>query len=222
MDVPAKQVARGANPGQQLLDDNLIGATKEATKANVDSALTSAGKDIETHLKAADAQGVKIDAEHLVKDALDSAEAKLKSPTDAAFGNRVKSTFDKILNRYPDIDDLTPSRAHALKVELGKNINWRLSADDPLNDAFIQAYGEVNSAIKGAVKGIGPAQSRWGNLNLASKNLAESLTEDVVGKGSGPGAPVPPSSPAAIFAKKAAKYAVPAGIAGKIYHDYGP
>jgi hypothetical protein len=220
MDVPAKEVTHGANPGQRVLQENLLADTKAATKAKVDSALGTAGKDIEAELKAADAQGIKIDAEHLVKDALDSAQAKLKSPTDAAFANRVKSTFDKILKRYPNIDDLSPSEAHALKKELGDSINWRSEGDDPLNDAFIQAYRDVNTVIKGSVKGMGPLQARWGDLYAASRNLSASLAEDVVGKGSGAAAPAEPPSPAWVAAKKLAPYAAKAALGAGAYGAY--
>lgn len=225
MGVSAREVEHGANPAQQIIKENLLGKDKMATKANVDKALVDAGKDMEAELKTGDANGVKIDAEHSVKDAFDSAQAKLKSPTDAAFASRVKSTLDKILERYPELDDLTPSRAHELKVELGKNINWKSTVDDPLNDAFIQAYSEVNSAIKGAVKGIGPKQARWGNLNVASRNLADSLNENTVGRGS-PAETPQTSSPAWEAAKKAAPYVIPAGgtaaLGYKLWNRFQP
>lgn len=188
MGVSAKEVAHGANPGEQLIADKLVGATKAETQANVKAALETTGQEMQALLKTAGDEGVRLDGSHIITDALEGVRSKLKSPTDSAFAKRIDTLFDKILERYPDIDHLTPQRAHALKVELGKNIDWRATADDPLNDAFIQAYGEVNTAIKTGVQGIAPIQRKWGNLSVADRNLTDSRAENLVGRGS-PDAP---------------------------------
>lgn len=223
MDVPAKEVMHGADPGQQLLDEKLLGPTKEATKANVQTALTDAGQKLQTKLQGATAQGIQIDAQTPVYDAVAGATKKIGSPRDAAFQAQMNGIVDDIEAKYPNLAKLTPEETHALKVDLGNSIKWSgQSYDTPANQAMIQIYRDLNTAIKSNVPGIAPIQSRWGNLFVASKNLAESMADDVVGKGSGPAVPALPPSPAAKFAKGAAKYVVPpllGATAYKIFRD---
>lgn len=189
MDVPAKEVMHGANPGQQLIDEKLIGGTKEATKAKVASALGDASQKMQTALQDATNQGVKINAENFVLDALDTTK-RIGGPRDATHQANISGILDDILKRYPNIDRLTPVEAHSLKAELGDSIKWAGQAyDTPINQAMVQIYRDLNTAIKGNVKGIGPLQQRWGNLYIATKNLAESMADDLVGKGTGAMAP---------------------------------
>src|SRR6185369_17277899 len=218
MDVPAKEVSHGANPGQRLVDEGLIGNTKAVTKTNVDTALDGAGKEMQSKLTAADGQGVKINADNLVEDALRSETKKIGAPRDATFQANLQSIEDDILKRYPNLDELTPSQAHALKVDLGDSIKWKGAAyDDPVNQIKVKLYRDLNAVIKSQVKGIAEAQARWGDLYIASKNLAESLSEDTVGKGSGA---APPNRYKAA-AKTALKFGLPsaagAGVGIDIY-----
>jgi hypothetical protein len=193
MDVPASAVQRGANPGKQLLDDNLLGGTKAATKVNVDSELAKAGQQMEAHLGKAAGE---IDAQTPVYDAVAQAKKRIGRPKEAAFEASLQGIVDDIEARYPNLGKLTPKEAHALKVELGDSIRWKGAAvDEPVNQAMMQIYHDLNKAIQNEVPGIGDLQSRWGNLYVASKNLSQSLAEDIVGKGSGAGVPPAPPSP---------------------------
>ncbi len=204
MGVSAKEVMHGADPGAQLLKENLLGPTKIATEANVKTALADAGKHMDARLKVATARGVTIDAQTPVYDALTTATGKLSAPTDAAFQKQIDTILDKIETRYPDLSRLKPTDAHALKVELGDAIKWQgVAADTPINQVFKDIYRDINDAIKTNVHGIAPVQQRWGNLYIASRNIAESLAEDVVGRGSGPITPVAP--PASLSKWAAAK-----------------
>lgn len=192
MGTSPKEVLRGSNPGQQLIDEGLIKPTKIETKASVDSALGAAGKDMETHLSKATAEGKTIDAQTPVYDAAARAVKRIGSPRDSTFQAQINGIVDDIESRYPHLDKLSPKDTHALKVELGDAIKWSGPAyDTPVNQAMVEIYRDLNTAIKNDVPGIASVQSRWGNLYVASKNLAESLAEDVVGKGSGAPAPVP-------------------------------
>lgn len=204
MDVPASAVTRGANPGQLLLDEKLLGATKEATKANVDSALASTGQQIEQKLTNAPGE---IDAQTPVYDAAAKAVKRIGRPRDEAFQRNITGVIDDIEGRYPNLNKLTPKDAHALKVELGDSIKWKGAAfDEPVNQMMVQIYHDLNKTIKASVPDIGDLQSRWGDLKIASKNLNESMADDVVGKGTGAEAPEPPDSMAAHLAKMGVKW----------------
>lgn len=190
MNVPAKEVLSGANPGQQLIDEKLIGETKELTKANVKSALADAGKEMQSRLEAADKAGVTFDVQTPVYDHTTTAVKRIGSPRDAAFQAQMNGIVDDIESKYPDLHKLTPSQAHALKVELGDSIQWSGAGyDTPANQAMVSIYRDLNKMIKNGVEGIGPTQQRWGNLYVASKNLSNSLAKDIVGSGTGTAPP---------------------------------
>lgn len=190
MNVAAKQVEHGANPGQQLLKENLLGATKEATRSNVKTALQSASRDMETHLEAATKAGKTIDAQTPTYDAIASAKKRIGSPKDVTFQSQLDSILDDIETDFPDLDKLTPTKAHALKKALGDSIDWDgMNMDAPVNQAKIQIYRDLNSKIKAVSPGISAVQDRWGNLYIASKSLKKSMARDIVGAGSGAEAP---------------------------------
>jgi hypothetical protein len=109
MNVARREVEHGTDPGQQILDEHLLGPTKEATKANVDAALKDAGQQMDKLLKAGDAQGVEINAKVLIKDAFRQAENKLKANTsDVTFPQRLSTIFRRIGERYPKLANLPP------------------------------------------------------------------------------------------------------------------
>ncbi len=186
MNVPAKEVLHGSNPGKQLIDEGLLGATKEATKDNVDRALDQAGKQMQSQLEAATSKGVTIDAQTPVYDAVAGATKKIGTPKDSTFQAQMNGIVDDIESKYPNLGKLSPSDTHKLKVELGDAISWSgAKYDDPANQALIQIYRKLNTSIKDGVEGIDKTQSRWGNLYAASKNLKNSLARDTVGTGTG-------------------------------------
>ncbi len=231
MDIPAREVAHGANPAQQLVKEGLVGADKTATHANVKSALGNAGSDLETALKAADQTGITVDAQTPTYDSVAKATKKIGRPREAAFQATLDGIVDDIESRYPNLDKLSPSQAHALKVELGDSIKWSgVGYEEPANQAMLQIYRDLNKAIKTNVNGIGPLQDRWGNLYIASKNLAEGISENVVGRGTPAELPRNPTNFERMkaAAKPAAKIAIKAAIGGgaataagaKIYDEF--
>lgn len=186
MNVSAKSVMRGSDPGAQLLKENLIGATKEATKTNVDTALGQAGQDMQSALESAGKTGKTFDVEKIITDALDQAQKRIGAPKDSAFQSQLSGVLDDIVSRYPNLRNLTPTETHALKVELGDAAKWSGTAfDEPVNQVLVQMYRDLNSTIKNGIADIGPLQERWGNLYVATKSLAESLAKDKVGRGTG-------------------------------------
>lgn len=186
MGISSKEVLHGANPGQQLIDEGLLGATKTETQAKVKAALDHAGEAIGKQLKAATDKGVTIDAQTPVYDSLAAATKKIGSPRDATFQAQLNGILDDIEGRYADLHKLSPEQTHALKVDVGDSIKWSgPSYADPINQVLIRIYRDLNSAIKMDVDGITPAQSRWGNLYIASKSIAQGIAKDIVGKGTG-------------------------------------
>lgn len=184
MGIRPDEVARGANPGQRILDEKLLGATKDATKANVDSALTSAGKELESKLASATEKGTTIDAQTPVYDAWSKAQKPIGSPKDSAFQSNIQGVVDDIESKYPNLNKLTPTETHSLKVELGDSIDWK-NSDNPVNQMMKQIYRDLNASIKDSVEGIGDIQKRWGDLYISSKGLAKGMAKEVVGGGTG-------------------------------------
>ncbi len=184
--VSSKEVLRGANPGKQLIEQGLLGATKAATKANVEAALADASQSLDLQLKAATNKGLTIDAQTPVYDGIMGAIKKLGSPRDASFQANLNGLLDDIETKYPDLGRLTPEQTHALKVDLGDSAKWTgAGSDDPINRVKIQIYSDLNNAIKDGVEGIGRTQDRWRNLYIANKATARAIAKDVVGTGTG-------------------------------------
>lgn len=186
MQVEPKELIHGANPGQQLKIENLIASTKEATKANIQPALKDAGSKMQAKLSAADAAGKIINAEKPVLKGLLNVQKTIGLKSDKAFNAQLSNYFDDILNKYPNLDNLTPSQAHALKVEIGDAIKWHGAAyEGPINGALVEIYGELNKAIKTAAPGISDDMTRWGNLYQADRALEKAISYDTAGRGTG-------------------------------------
>lgn len=193
LDVPAKDMAHGANPGQRLIDEKLLGDTKEATRANVQTNLNDASTQLKSYLRGAGAQGVEIDGRSIVDKALNNAASNLRSPTDETFTKTIEGIRNKIAQRFPDIDKLSPEQAHQLKVYLGDQIDWRTPERNPINDSLQEIYRGINDEIKSKVHGIGDVQKRWGDLYVAHRNLSDAIIDDMRGRGTGVNAPSNPS-----------------------------
>jgi hypothetical protein len=187
MNVAPKQVVHGANPGMQLLDEGLVKGSKLETKAATDVALKNASQQMQDHLQAASEGGTTIDATDAVNKPLDAIQKRFGSPKDKAFQDQIQGLRDDVAAFAPNLDRLTPLEAHALKVKFGEAIKWTGdAADTPINEAMIEAYRNLNKAIKDSVPGIDKVQQRWGNLYIGSKALGEvSIPKDIVGSGTG-------------------------------------
>lgn len=181
--VSSKEVLRGADPGKQILDQGLLGPTKAATQANIQSALGDAGQALEAQLKAATAKGTTLDAQTPIADAYAKLTEKY-GVTRSISDQAQVGVIDKIESRYPELNKLSPSDAHKLKVELGNSINWG-DSQDPVNKMMIQIYGDLNDAIKTEVPEAAGTQRRWNNLFIASKASRRAIAKDVVGTGTG-------------------------------------
>lgn len=186
MNIPAKEVVTGANPGAQILEEKLLGPTKAITKVNVDNAFADANQQLDTLLKQATAAGVKLDAQTPVYDGLGSVIKGLRKPSDVAFERDVNGVLDSIETRYPNLHALSPDQAAALRRELGDAINWSGAAyDDPVNQAMLKAYRGINTTIKDSIPNAAKMLSRQQNLLVARKGLQVSMARDLVGTGTG-------------------------------------
>ncbi len=192
MGVGAREVEHGLNPGQQLMDEGLVGATKEATRLNVKKALVDAGTKMDAQFTAATKAGVTIDAQTPTYDAAAQASKRIGVSKEPAFQAKIDNIVDDIETKYPDLSKLTPQQAHALKVELGDSIDWHGEAySEPINQVKVRIYRALNDAIKNGVPGVDALQTRWGNLYSAGKNLKRGMAKDVVGSGTGAARPQP-------------------------------
>lgn len=186
MNVSSKDVAHGANPGERIIAENLLGADKSATKANVQSALKNSGASLESQLKQS---AEIIDANDTVIDSLSEAKGRYQ-PKDPTIQKNIDTIWEQITSDYPNLDKLSPLEAQRLKAKLGDSITWKgEAASAPFNQALIRIYRGINQKIKSAVPGAAEELSRWGDLYIGNKSLAESLSRDVVGRGTGAAVP---------------------------------
>ncbi len=186
LQVAPKEMEHGADPGARLVQEKLVGITKQDTAKNLAPALTDAGNQLNTRLLQATGQGTVIDGSNIVQNALNSATKTIGKRSDAAFQNSLNTVFNDILQQFPDVDKLTPLRAQQLKIAVGDAIKWHGAAyEGDINEALLEIYRGLNTEIKGNVPGVGPIQSRWGDLYVASKSLADSLINDKAGVGTG-------------------------------------
>ncbi len=222
MGVAEKDLVHGGNPGQRIVDEKLLGATKQETQANIQPKLAEASDDLHRYLQGAGAQGVEIDAHPLIDKALNEAHANLRSPTDEAFARSVAAIKGKIEARFPqyDISKLTPEQAHEVKVFLGKQIDWTDPVRNPINDALQDIYHGLNNEIDTKVVDVKPIQKRWGDLFTADQRLDKSIRKDAVGSGTGSAVPTSPSM-ADKLKEFGLRWAVPTGgAAGALYGLY--
>lgn len=200
MNVPGTTLKRGRlNPGKLLQDEGLLGATKEATEANVKPALKAIAQELDQKLTASP---VHLDAETIVKDEISKAQRLLGKSSDAAFQRSLKTLETDIRRDFGNIDRLWAPDAHRLKVQLGDSIRWRGEAfDDPINQVKVGIYDRLNTELKAQVPGTADLQVRYGNLHVAAKALDDSIAQDIAGRGTG--AKVPSKSrPATELVKK--------------------
>lgn len=206
--ISANDVSFGANPAKQLVDEGLLGATKKSTLANVSGALKEAGMDLRSALGAADATGANVPAESIVINSLNAATKTIGRSKDATFQAHLTNVLDDIMAKHPRLSDqMLPSDAHALKVDIGDAIKWAGAPyEADLNQALTSIYRGLNDSLKRSAAAIGPSQERWGNLYLAAKALRAGMNKDLVGKGTG--------SLAGVIARDVTKKAAIAGTAG--------
>lgn len=200
--VNPKELKYGGNPGPQLIQEHLIATEAEAaahadpgltlngnrlklSKQNTEAALKSAGSEMQAKLEEADRSGIQLNIDEAVRSPLKGAQSKLGAPTDKTFKASIDSTLQKIITRYGDLRTVTPSRTHALKVELGDAIDWTTAEEKPVNESLKQIYRNLNTAIKDQVPGIGPVQQRWGNLYIGRSSLKDAVARDMAGKKTG-------------------------------------
>ena len=187
MNVQTRQMVHGANPGEQILADGLLGPTKEATLANVDNALTEVGGQMNQLMRDAATRGARIDGEQLVMDALVDATKTIGKRTDSAFQTALTNVLNDILYKYPDLKNLSPEQAHALKVDIGDAVQWGRGAayEADVNQVLVDIYKKMNGEIRTNVPGIDTLQSRWGNLYQGKQALKGSILKDQAGRGTG-------------------------------------
>lgn len=187
MNVTPKAMEHGANPANQILSDRLLAKTKEATQANVKTALRTAGKEIETALDDATLSGAPpLDGTPLIDNALNSVVKKIGTPRDPAFQAQIAGIKSDILGAHPNLNALTPKESQALIRHLGDSINWSSAVENPINDAMIQLYGDLRRAqITTQVPQLEPLLSKWQNLYVGDKSLSGSMLKDAAGVGTG-------------------------------------
>lgn len=209
MGIKPGDVSHGANPGQQLIDDNLLGTTKETTLANIKPEIDQLGTTLDAQLAAGDAQGLTYNAKAIVnKRFTDLLNKGVVRTSDAAFRNKVLNIYEninaKLQKQGLNWQSLSPSGVHKLKVEIGDSIDWTgVPAEDAVNRALMKIYGDLNAPIKADIPQLGANLERWGNLRLAQKGLQAGIDKDLVGVGTG--------SMTGVVARRVAKGAAIAG-----------
>lgn len=187
MNVTPKAMEHGANPAQQILGDKLLATTKEATQANVKTALKATGNEMEQSLLDATLQGAPpLDATPIVDNALQSVTKKIGTPKDATFQSTLTGIKSDIVGSHPNLSALTPKQAQSLISHLGDSINWHTVTENPINDAMIDIYRDLRKAqISTQVPALEPILSKWQNLYVGDKALSGSILKDAAGTGTG-------------------------------------
>jgi hypothetical protein len=187
MNVNVKQMVHGANPGQQIIEDGLLGDTKQATLSNVQTKLTDVGNQMGDILQKAGKQGVTINADDSVIGALDDATKTIGKRTDTGFQAQLSNILDDILHKHANLTNMSPQEFQTLKTEIGDAVTWGRGTayEADVNQALVDIYRRLNSTLADKVSGISALQKQWGNLYQASKSLKISLLKDAIGRGTG-------------------------------------
>lgn len=183
--VRPRDVLYGADPGQRLIDENLIGANKIETAANIDRTMPSASADLNKALAKADASGKTVNAATVFNDAVANAVKKAGIKTDEAFMKGIEQLQTDAVAQFGELDKLAPSQAHKLKVWIQQSTDFgsNPATQNVSNNFFKTVGGGINTALKAVDADIAPAMSRWGDLAIAAKSLRQSMANNVVGRG---------------------------------------
>lgn len=185
-----KEMEYGADPGMRIKSEKLLGKNKEATLKNVEPTLNDSGAKLQAHFDAAEQQGVRFNANPAVEDAIQNATKRYGLKTDEAFRNQLSNIYSEIVDEFPDIENLTPTRAHELTSRLGDSTKWHGSPfEGDLNQVFVKARSAITKDLKTQIPGVADELSRWGDLYQASKSLKKGMTADRAGQGTGNAAP---------------------------------
>ncbi len=182
MGVHPKWMEHGANPGQRLVDEGIVGGTREEVKQQIDDRLVETGRELQAKLLRG--QGKRIDAEPMVQTALFNATRRIGLSSDPAFQARLNVVLEDILQRAPNLNQLSPAQANALKTEIGKSIKWTGTPyEGDINKALLEIYGGLNGAVKSNVPGVAPTLSRYSDFKVAQDALEESILKEQAGPG---------------------------------------
>ncbi len=186
LQVAPKELDFGGDPGMRLVSEKLVKATKAATEKAIQPALNDAGTQLGTALANATSQGIAIDATNTIDNALTTATKTIGKRSDKAFQAALDNVKADIVKQFPDINSLTPLRAQELKIAIGDGIKWHGAAlEGDINEALVEIYRGLNSAIKGVVPDAAALQSRWSDLYVAAKSIKQALRNDTAGAGTG-------------------------------------
>lgn len=182
MGVSPKDLKFGADPAGEVIRRKLITDNHTTTLENVTKEKASVQSDLNAQLEKAGTAGVRINAWDTVSQLLDKAKAPIASPTEAAFQNQLNSIGNKILERFPNLDSLTPAQAQALKVELTKDLNYSTVRPPEVTDMLKKMGHEVGVKIKTAVPDSAATYDSWQNLIVAEKGLRNQVAAVKAGR----------------------------------------
>lgn len=185
MGAKASNMMRGADPGARLINEKLVGMDKATTAANVQSALGSAGADLESQLKMADSTGKIINAKSIIDDAIADARKPFAEGTDETFMKKLDQITTDAESQVEDLSKVKPSDAHDLKKTIGRAIDWKTRDSSPFNNTLKKIYRSLNDSIGEVGSDVRTTQLRWQDLSQANDALKESITKDRAGRGTG-------------------------------------
>lgn len=198
MNVQPKQLVYGNNPAEQVLTDNLLGPDKAETLKNVISARKTAGAQMESAFKNAEAQGVRFDLDSEINAAIADAKKVYGSGSDESFMKSLENLQDQFVQHNGDLKNMTPSEAHTFEKDLSAGANYGSMARSDITRFLRDLRSRVNKQLKAEIPEIAPLKDKWGNLYEAEKSLKSSIRRDDVGRGSGP---IPPTAAGQFKAK---------------------
>lgn len=192
--TPKTMLTRGFDPGAELARQDISALARGGMVMDpvtgksapslglfdkVDSFITKTGSDLHTQLTTPQAMAQRINVEDVItRQALDSIKAAETAGNDSAAQAISKRAEALIKNNRLAGTTLNPEDAHALKIDINKDINWSPATEDDIrvNNFMQDTYRALNDAIDTAVPGVKEIQRVYGNMLRAREALEGTIT----------------------------------------------
>ncbi len=177
MELNAKELEYGRNPGELLSREGVSAATKEGLLDRTKSMKKTAGQGIDLILNQDGAGKTIRDVDQLVQQPFVDATKGVGAGSESAFQSQLYERLKGIIRVADEhqIDlskPLTPKEVNVLKQEVGKGMKWHGAPyEGEINQVLEQVYRNLNGAVEAAVPRIKAANKRWGELQSAENAL---------------------------------------------------
>lgn len=167
--VKSGPLSRGANPGQEVIDQGAYGVSPNRFLSSIQTAKANAMKKLSSALGRVDT--ATIDASGLVSNPLDAAA---KTATAFPEQNKIllgikQQIADEAQQNGWNLEQLTPSQANTLRMRVNQIVN-AAKGDPSVPEAIQQALYKVKFGLNDAIDSAAPGAK---SLNRSFSNLEE-------------------------------------------------